>query len=32
MEPFHQHVFVCTQGKPEGVEEPGCEASVSLIA
>jgi hypothetical protein len=19
MEPFHQHVFVCTQGKPEGV-------------
>ena len=28
MEPFHHHVFVCTQQKPEGV--PSCPSSSSL--
>ena len=28
MEPFHHHVFVCTQQKPEGV--PSCPGSSSL--
>jgi hypothetical protein len=31
MEPFHQHVFVCTQGKPEGVASCSSQGSLQVL-
>jgi (2Fe-2S) ferredoxin/predicted O-methyltransferase YrrM len=31
MEPFHQHVFVCTQGKPEGVASCPSQGSLRVL-
>lgn len=31
MEPFHQHVFVCTQGKPEGVASCSSQGSLRVL-
>ena len=31
MEPFHQHVFVCTQGKPEGVASCPNNGSLRVL-
>ncbi len=31
MEPFHKHVFVCTQGKPEGVESCPHRGSLRVL-
>jgi len=31
MEPFHQHVFICTQGKPEGVASCPNNGSLQVL-